>query len=323
MQEQNEQISLGKLIGRSASSPAGLPAMATLCLVLMAFAPVTIFKIPRNSQLITLGLFDNVTISGLNFIGWWMFIPVVAFAASTMTRLLPAMAPYRKLADQFSFLSLAGVVIWALTGGSIGADIRQAREQMRGMMGSRVVDQFRFMILPYFGAILAVAAPALLIAARIREKPRNPAETRQVKSGGPTMGWLSAWGVGGIVVGLIGIAAVGFTIVGVVGFFVFGGVGPNWFRFLVVLILAAAVVAVAGMVLHYVMLNKLNRPVSKQTILMLLIGAGSAGAGITIALMTAGDRRVGAAQVIVATLVALIPFAMTVAIASRRNRSRG
>ncbi len=324
MQDQNEQISLGKLLGRGVSSPAGLPGIATVCLLLAVFLPVVIFKIPRDSQLITLGLFDNITVSGLNYIGWWIFIPVAAFGVASLTRMLPAIASYRKLADQVAFLALAAILVWAVMGGAIGADIREAREQMRAMMGSRAADQFRFIIFPYFGAVLAVVAPILLAIARIRERPARTKTTASSPSGN-ARSWASRWGVVVIAIGLAGIAACGFAIVGIVGFFVFGGVGPNWLRFMFILFLLVLVAAAAVIALGYVLSAKLNRATEMKRLVTAVIGTGSVVAGILIGIMTAVDRRVDSIPALLAVLTALIPLALVIAmaLASRRTRSAG
>lgn len=322
---------MGGLVGRFASSPAGLPILATLCLAVIAIVPVAIFKLPQNSQLITLGLFNNVTVSGWAYVGWWLLIPVVAFAIATLTRILPAAAPYRKVADQLALLALVAVLVWAFTGGSIGADIRQARNEMRGLMGSRVVEQFRFLILPYYGAILALVAPALLFAARLRERPRKDSGSLQAKTetahtkSENAKDWLSPWGIAAIVLALVGILAIGFVIVGMVGFFLFGGVGPDWFRFFMMVFLVVAVAAAATFGLGYVLSARLNRPTGLKTVSKFLIGAGSVGAGIMIGLMTATDQRIGGATFIIAVVVALIPFAVIVMtfITKRRSRSAG
>ncbi|MFD1198001.1 hypothetical protein ACFQ3K_06675 [Brucella gallinifaecis] len=321
MNDQTEQVSLGKLIRRFASSPAGLPALATLCLALIAVVPVVMFQLPRNSQLVRLGLFDNATVSGWTYVGWWLLIPVLAFAAATVTRILPVVGPYRKIADQIAFVTFAGVLVWSFTGGSIGADIRQARDEMRGLMGSRLVDQFRFLIFPYYGAILALVAPALLIAAGLRERPRKLAATSQPKHE-DAKEWTSPWGFGAIGLAVIGVGAFGFAIVGLVGFFLFGGVGPNWFRFIMIVFLIIAIGMAATLFLRHVLAAKLNRPSDLKTLIILVTGGGSLGAGIVIGLMATDNYRIGAVRAIIAVLVALIPLGIAIATVIKRRRSQ-
>lgn len=289
------------------TSPAGLTGLATILLLGSLFMPVVTIKMNSANPLAMLGLVNGRSISGLDYVGSWGFIPVIAFAAATAARVIPAIAQYRKLLDQLAFLLLAAILIWAITGGSIGADLRQAQREMTGLLGSRAGDQFRFLFLPYFGAIPVLAAPLLLIVAKTWERQASKRSSRSVTEAGARLSWLSKWGVSAIAVGLVGIAAAAFFVFGLMVTARFG-TGTNWIRALALMGLSALTIVATCAFVQFILTTKLEKEISRRALVSGMIAIGSVIGGLTSAFMMVTDISRGFVHPIYGVIMILVPF---------------
>lgn len=242
-----QQVSLGKAIQRLHSTPAGYPAVATILLVLMLFVPLATVVMGALSGR------AGAAVPGLDYLGWYAWIPVFTFAAATLTRLVPQAMPYRNLVDRIAFASIIATVVWAIMGGDVGAELRQAKAELRKFGGSSAANGLTYVIYPHIGAALLVLAPVLLFLGRVRSTGVKGVPT------GRNMDMTSPWLIAAV---LSGLAAIGFALGTVAGIIMMisdvrrGAVSPLFAVILIVGLFLVTALATYGC--RYIFLKKLG-----------------------------------------------------------------